>query len=267
MKLIEYKKKNSVIHKLDARTKLILCATLILLAFIFNDPLFLFALFLFSIYLSYLAEIHHEVIPRIKILAPSIIMSFFLWALFHRWSLFGSTEIVDVVFTLGPLTVDRIGLMYGLAMPFRVMTVLISPIIFLMTTKLSDVIHCLTKLGLPYPWAFTFGLSTKLVSVIGNEFMTIKQAQMSRGLETEKGSLIKRIKSHIPIIVPLTIKGIELSDQLGMSMSIKGFNPNSKRTFYRQLKMRKIDFLILIICLTSLLVSVVMRMGGIGVIV
>jgi energy-coupling factor transport system permease protein len=214
-----------------------------------------------------MAKIHREVIPRIKILAPLIIMSFFLWALFHRWSLFSSTESIDVIFILGPLTIDRIGLMYGLAMPFRVMIVLISPIIFLMTTKLSDIIQCLTKLGIPYSWAFTFGLSTKLVSVIGNEFTTIKQAQMSRGLETERGGLIKRIKSHVPIIVPLTVRGIELSDQLGMSMSIKGFDPNNKRTFYRQLKMRKIDFLILIMCLASLFVSVVMRVSGIGVVV
>jgi energy-coupling factor transport system permease protein len=157
--------------------------------------------------------------------------------------------------------------MYGLAMPFRILTVLISPIIFLMTTKLSDIIHALTKLGLPYAWAFTFGLSTKLVSVIGNEFTIIKQTQTSRGLETEKGNLIKRIKSHIPIIIPLTIKGIELSNQLGMSMSIKGFNPNSKRTFYRQLKMKNIDYAILSICLTSLLLSIFMRIIGIGVIV
>ena len=266
MELIAYKDKDSIIHKLDARTKLILSSTFILLAFIFNHPLFLFILFLFSICLCYIAKVHKEVFVKTFALFPLILLSFFLWSFFYKPSYISSTQTTDIVISLGPLNTTTKALMYGLAMPFRIVVVLISSILFLMTTKLSDFIYALKKLGLPYTWAFTFGLSTRLVSTIGNEFTTIKQAQASRGLETEKGGLVRRIKAHIPIVVPLTMKGLEFSDQLGMSMSLKGFNPNSKRTFYRELKMESIDYLVIAICLASLVVSIILRINGIGVI-
>jgi energy-coupling factor transport system permease protein len=265
MELIGYKNKDSIIHKLDARTKLILSTTLILLAFIFNHPLFLFVLFLFSICLCYIAKIHKEVFVRTFVLIPLILLSFFLWSFFYKPSSI-SSKTQDTVIGLGPLNATTKGLMYGLAMPFRIIVVLVSSILFLMTTKLSDFIYALKKLGLPYVWAFTFGLSTRLLSTIGNEFTTIKQAQASRGLETEKGNLVRRIKSHIPIVVPLTMKGLELSEQLGMSMSLKGFNPNNRRTFYRELKMRSVDYLVILVCLASLAISTILRINGIGVI-
>jgi len=265
MELIGYKNKDSIIHKLDARTKLILSTTLILLAFVFNHPLFLFVLFLFSICLCYIAKIHKEVFVRTFVLIPLILLSFFLWSFFYKPSSI-SSKTQDTVISLGPLSATTKGLMYGLAMPFRIIIVLVSSIIFLMTTRLSDFICALKKLGFPYVWAFTFGLSTRLVSTIGNEFTTIKQAQASRGLETEKGNLVRRIKSHIPIVVPLTMKGLELSDQLGMSMSLKGFNPNNKRTFYRELKMKNVDYLVILLCLASLAISIILRINGIGVI-
>jgi len=266
MELIGYKNKDSIIHKLDARTKLILSTTLILLAFIFNHPLFLFVLFLFSICLCYIAKIHKEVFVRTFVLIPLILLSFFLWSFFYKPSSISSTKTQDTVVSLGPLNATTNGLLYGLAMPFRIVVVLVSSILFLMTTKLSDFIYALKKLGFPYVWAFTLGLSTRLVSTIGNEFTTIKQAQASRGLETEKGNLVRRIKSHIPIVVPLTMKGLELSEQLGMSMSLKGFNPNNRRTFYRELKMKSVDYLIILICLASLVISIILRINRIGVI-
>jgi energy-coupling factor transport system permease protein len=265
MEFIGYKNKDSIIHKLDARTKLILSTTLILLAFIFNHPVFLFVLFLFSICLCYIAKIHKEVFVRTFVLIPLILLSFFLWSFFYKPSSI-SFKTQDTVIGLGPLNATTKGLMYGLAMPFRIIVVLVSSILFLMTTKLSDFIYALKKLGLPYVWAFTFGLSTRLVSTIGNEFTTIKQAQASRGLETEKGNLVRRIKSHIPIVVPLTMKGLELSEQLGMSMSLKGFNPNNRRTFYRELKMKSVDYLVILVCLASLAISIILRINGIGVI-
>jgi energy-coupling factor transport system permease protein len=266
MRLIEYKERNSIIHKLDARAKLLLCFILIYFAFLFTHPLFLLALFLFSLLLGYLARIHKEIVLRVIILSPLLIFSFILWSIFYHSSLFTTSSRTETLLTIGPFTIDKISFMYGLAMPLRIAIVVISPIIFLMTTRLSEIIYGLNKMGVPYILAFTFGLSIKLVSSISDQFLTIKQAQASRGLETEKGGLIKRIKSHIPIIIPLTIRGIEISDQLGMALSIKGFNPSNRRTFYKRFKMKSIDYAIVVFCLVLSVLFTIMRLQGFGVI-
>jgi energy-coupling factor transport system permease protein len=217
--------------------------------------------------LSFVAKIQHEFLQRVKLLATVVIMAFVLWALFWRWSLFASTAPSEVILKIGPITVDKLGLVYGFAMPFRVLVMIGTPMLFFMTTRLSEFVLCLVKLKLPYKWAFAFGLSAKLVSLLGDEFETIKHAQTARGLELEKGNLIRRIKAYVPILIPLTLRGLELSDQISIAMDTKAFGVEEKRTFYRDLKMKRIDYLIVIFSFIALVIGIILRLFGIGVIV
>ncbi|MEM5794386.1 MAG: energy-coupling factor transporter transmembrane component T [Candidatus Aenigmatarchaeota archaeon] len=265
MRFVSYIKKNSLFHKLDPRAKLFLCLVLILLSFLFNHPLFLFSLFLVVVCLSSLAKIQKEFLFRIKLLTPLVIMAFFLWAFFYRWSLFKHST-GEVIFEIGPLQLDYTGLMYGLAMPFRIMVMIGVPLLFLMTTTLNELVLSLVKLRFPYKFAFTFGLSARLIPTLGNEFLTLKEAQASRGLELDKGNLFKRIKSYIPVLIPLTLKALEFSDQMSMAMETKAFGASKERVFYREIKMKKVDYLIIAISLLSLFAGVLMRFMRIGVI-
>lgn len=266
MRFVSYIKSNSLLHKLDPRTKLLLCIVIIILSFVFNHPLFLFGLFLIVVGLSFLAKIQKEFLLRIKILIPLVLMAFILWAFFYKWSLFEHSETNNFIFKIGPIVLDRIGLMYGSAMPFRVLVMIGTPLLFLMTTTLNELVLALVKLKFPYKIAFIFGLSTRLIPYLGNEFLSIKEAQTARGLELDKGNLLKRVKSYIPILIPLTIKALEFSDQMSIAMETKAFGIKKKRTFYKEIRMRKIDYLIISISLLVLVVGIVMRFFGIGVI-
>ncbi len=266
MELVNHTRTNSFFHRLDPRSKMFLCATIMALSLLFNSPVFLVGLFLVVTSLIFLARVHHEFFERVKLLASTIFMAFILWSSFYRWSLFSSSGSTEAIFTIGPITLDRLGLAYGVSMLFRVLVMIGTPLLFFMTTTLSELVLAFVKLKIPYKVAFTLGLSGRLVPLLENEFKTIKQAQMARGLEIDKGGLVKRVKNHIPILTPLIFRSLELSDQMSTAMETKGFAMKDDRTFYKDIEMRRRDYLVVMISLLALALGIALRFFGVGII-
>jgi energy-coupling factor transporter transmembrane protein EcfT len=68
----------------------------------------------------------------------------------------------------------------------------------------------------------------------------IIDAQQARGLET-KGSLINRLKSFIPLIMPLILSSIELAYERTISLEVRAFFSKIKRTSFRLFKWKTSD--------------------------
>lgn len=266
MRFIEYVERESFIHRLDVRSKLAMGLALIGSAFILNHPLFMISLFLTVLVLSMLARILREFLKQTRLLFSVVVMAFILWSLFYRWSLFAATKPSRVIFKFAFITLDELGLLYGVSMPFRVLVLIGTPLLILMTTRLSDIILALTKLKVPYKLAFTLGLSLRYVPTIVEEMSTIREAQMSRGLELERGGLTSRIKAHIPLLKPLMIRAIEFADRMSLAIETRAFGAFRERTSYREIRMSRVDYAVTTTSMLALAACVCLRIMGVGVI-
>jgi len=266
MKLVRYVPGASFLHRLDPRSKFCLCSSLMLTSFAFSDPIYLLFVLVVVVLVGHAAGLADELMSKARPLAPVVIMSFVLWTLFYESSLFGGSELSEVLFSFGPIAIVKKGLLYGLAMPIRVLILILVPMMYFMMTKVHDIVLFITKVGMDYRWAFTFGLSMKLVSVLGEAFTTIRQAQAARGLETERGWLVRRIRANGPVLVPFIVKIMDLSDKLGMAMAIRGMGYGDRRTFYRDIRMRGVDYLTVVLSLLIMAGAVILRANGLGVI-
>ena len=72
-------------------------------------------------------------------------------------------------------------------------------------------------------------------------------AQKARGADLESGSLIRRIKSLIPILVPLLISSVRRAYELADAMECRCYSGSSGRTKYRIMKYSNIDLIALFI--------------------
>lgn len=266
MKFVEYVERDSFIHRLDVRSKLAMGLAIVSAAFILNHPAFMVMLFLSVLALSTLAKILREFVKQTRILFSVVVMAFILWSLFYRWSLFAAAKPSKVIFKIGFITLDELGLLYGVSMPFRVLVLIGTPLLILMTTPLSDIMLALTKLKVPYKVAFTLGLSLRYVPTIIEEMSTIREAQMSRGLELERGGLINRIKAHIPLLKPLMIRAIEFADRMSLAIETRAFGAFKKRSSYREIRMNKFDLMVVAISIIILISCITLRLMGVGVI-
>jgi len=264
MKFAKYIERDSIVHRLDPRSKIALCLAIIGAAFSFTYPLFMMGLFIFVLILSFVAKIWREFMSQTKLLFSVVIMAFVLWSLFYRWSLFAAVTSSRVILQLGPISLDELGLLYGVTMPFRVLVLIGAPLLIFMTTTFSDLSTALFQLRVPYKVAFTLGLSVRFVPTISEEMEIIRQAQMARGLELERGGIVKKARAYVPIFVPLIVRLLELADRMSSAMEVRAFGAYPRRTFYKVLSMGRIDYVIVVSSFIFLLLCVWLRLQGIG---
>ncbi len=260
MNIFLYLDQDTPIHRLDPRTKLTAAILFFGICLCFNHPLYLAFISAGVLLLAIRAKAWPNFWRVRYILLLLISFSVILWPFFVH----GPTK----WWAWGPFQISRESLLYGLAMGLRLSTFVGIGLIFLSTTRNEELTNGLIRMGIPYPLAFALSTALRLVPTFVGAGATIIQAQVSRGLDLESGSIFKRMGKFIPQAVPLFIYAIHHTNTLAMALESKGFDPRAKRTFYYEPKMQPIDFAVLGFFILLLFVLLYLRLGmGLGVVI
>ena len=87
------------------------------------------------------------------------------------------------------------------------------------------------------------------------------KAQMARGADFESGNLLKKVKSMIPLLVPLFVSAFRRADDLAMAMEARCYHGDENRTKMKPLKYAAIDrkaYLCLLLYMVVMVVLAVM---------
>lgn len=232
----KFKKLDTPIHKMDPRSKFIFIIGIFILTLIFTDLIALTILFLIQLPLIFLAKSGKKWFKTIKAAA------------FFAFLIFIMNFITGASFT------------FSLSMTIRFIALVSSFSIFFMTTSPDDLGLALEQMKIPYTLVFTFTTAVRLVPTIAVDAQTVIDAQKSRGLELEKGNLMKRIKNFIPILIPLIVSAIRRSMELAEALEARGFNASGKRESYITLKFNRADYIILSLTLILLALGVYVKL-------
>ena len=186
------------------------------------------------------------ILKNILYMSPMFILAFILWSVFYNLSLFHKFSGESFMFNL------------GFYMTLRLFLILSTSLLFVSTVSPRDLIVALRSLRLPYKMVFTLGLTLRHISTFSEEYMIIKEAQTSRGLELDKGLLIKRIRNYVPVLIPLLIRSIENAEKLSLAMDLKLFSfekrPLGIRMVFDKYNKLILLFLLLIFSITLYLI-------------
>ena len=128
----------------------------------------------------------------------------------------------------------------GLTLRFVVLVESFS--VFFLTTSPDHLGLALEESRVPYEFAFAFTTAVRFVPVLAEEAQTIMDAQKARGLELEKGGLLKKIRNYIPVLIPLIVSAIRRSLELAEAMESRAWGATKKRTNLYVLKLHKGDY-------------------------
>jgi len=217
---------------MDPRAKFILVMSIFAVCLMFSNILVLIIVFLVQI-------------PIIS-LARSL----------RRWSVSmkGGTLLATLIFVMNFLTGST--LIYSLAMTVKFLALISCFSIFFMTTSPDDLGLALENIGIPFTLVFTFTTAVRLVPTMAVDAQTVIDAQRSRGLELEKGNLVKRIRNYIPILIPLIVSAIRRSIELAEALESRAFGASEERESLVTLKMKLPDYLTVIVAIAFLTLSV-----------
>ncbi|MEW6623067.1 MAG: energy-coupling factor transporter transmembrane component T [Bacillota bacterium] len=249
MEMFLYMDKDTYMHRLDPRTKIFVMLASFAIAMMFFNLAPLLVVGLVVVLYGASGKILIN-LKRIRyILITILIFSTVIW------SLTGD----GVAKLWGPFTLD--GLIYGIAMGVKIDVMIIAGMIFLSSTKIEEISVGLVKLRLPYRAAFAFSTALRLVPMIVSTSYTIIQAQKSRGLDLESGSILARSKKYVPLLVPVFISLIRGTNIFAMALESKGFGYSDIRSSYLQLGYRKTDLIVLMVVILLILFSIFLKIA------
>lgn len=227
LEAFKFKMKNTVIHNLDPRTKLIFALIITIISLLFNDIIPLCFLFL------------------------SIVPFFIAGKIVTQWlkTLRGLTFLVIFIIIIDTLFIS---FTLGIAMSIRLFTLISAFSLFFLTVHPDDFSQGLIQMKVPFSFAFALSLAIRFVPTLSLEAQNVREAQMVRGLELEKGNIIKKVKNFIPIIIPLIILSIQRAMVVAEALESRAFGAVKKRTYLYPLKMKIIDYAIIILLVASL---------------
>jgi energy-coupling factor transport system permease protein len=227
-----YIDKETPVHRLDPRTKLLLMFLSFVLALSFRSFVILssvlVAVLLYGAAGSALSNLRRIRVVLMMIASFSVVI----------WSVATPSDSRFLLFSLE-------GLLYGVMVAIKTDLMIISGMIFLSTTKIEEIAGGLVKLKLPYRGAFAFSTAIRLVPMIVATSYTIIQAQKSRGLDLDSGSMLQRIRKYVPLVIPTLVSVIRGTNVFSMALESKGFGYSDVRTTLLELRMKRTDWLTL----------------------
>lgn len=257
---------NSIIHRLDARMKIVLTFLLIILIFLCKNFLSIAAAFVIIAAIVMMSKIPVKTI--LKSLKP-LIFVVLLTVIFNL--AYGQGEALVTIWRFS-ITLD--GIKMACFIVFRILTlVTVSSILTYSTspTQLTDAIESLMKpLGFfrvdVHTIAMTVTIALRFIPTLIEETDKIMAAQKSRGADMESGGLIHRIKGVVPILIPLFISSFRRARELAYAMMCRCYRGGEGRTKMKKMKLQKMDYIALLftvmtgalfIALNNLMVAVI----------
>jgi energy-coupling factor transporter transmembrane protein EcfT len=112
------------------------------------------------------------------------------------------------------------------------------------STPIEDILQLLKKMKLPHQLAFVITTGLRFIPTMQKKAEMIKEAQQARGADIGSGGLISGIKSYIPILIPMIVDSLRMSDNLAVAMLNRGFGAMKTTTNLYEIKMKMKDYLI-----------------------
>lgn len=250
---------NTIIHRLDARCKLLALILLMIPIFLsFANPATSFILYGVIAILLYIVmritKIHFSMIlSQLKSLWIMMIFIFIINLLVIKDGSYGFVQIGNLTLTFKAIY-DTLFVVIRLALVIVLTTILTASTRPLdLTFALEWYLTPFKKIGLPTPAiAMTISLALRFIPTFLEDTDRIMKAQSSRGVDYKNGKFHEKIKAMISLIIPLLSSALQKSDDLANALEARGYDPDAKRTHYRVMKWKFKDTLSLLICVIFL---------------
>jgi energy-coupling factor transport system permease protein len=258
MKTTLYIPGNSLLHRLDPRTKMAWMVCTMISVFIFYNPIVPIVMLIILI-LALLYAVGIDLFKNALIrFVPIIILTV---SITHGFvNPVGKTPIL-----LGTMPIHLPyfgdmkweGLYIGIQMSLRITAVIFASIVLVLTTTTEDMVSAIAKLGIPYQYASFFGMSLQMIPILQEEAGIIVQAQRARALR--ETSLWEKIQALVPLFVPLAVGSMQRAETTAMVLEARAFGGPVKRTELRIMRLTVLDYLLIFIFAATLIGLIVSR--------
>ncbi len=245
----QYLPGNSLLHRLDPRMKIILTILFIVIIFMASNVLSFVALLLFTVLLLILSRLSLRVMLRS--IRPVVLIILFTMV----FNLFLTEGTGAPLASFWVFKLYREGIVRAVLMALRVILLIAGTAILLTYTTspialsdaLENLLGPLKKIHVPvHEFAMMMTIALRFIPTLIEETDRIMCAQKARGADFTSGSLARRAKALIPILIPLFVSAFKRAEDLAVAMECRCYRGGEGRTKLRRLRYSVSDFVFLL---------------------
>lgn len=249
---------NSVIHRLDPRTKLLFTIVFIVMVFVSNNFVSLLFNFVTATVIISLSKIPVKTV--VKGLKPILLVVIITSVLQIAYVKTGIT-LIDV----WKIKITSGGVLTAVFMAIRISLLIVMSTMLTYTTSPTSLTNGLDKLFAPlkkigidfHMVTMIMTIALRFIPTLIEEVDKIMSAQKSRGASFDQGNLIKRAKALIPLFIPLLFNSIRRAYELANAMTCRCYNGGKGKTTMNALKFNSGDYiayLVMLLFITAIIV-------------
>ena len=254
---------DTLVHRLDPRTKLIMTVLYIVVLFLAKGPVSYLAVFLFLATSIGVSRIRLKtILSGLKPILILILITAVLNLLYNR----GET----VLLRFWRITITLEGVFTALTMALRIVMLIAGTLLLTYTTSplqltdgLEQLLNPLKKIHVPvHELSMMMSIALRFIPTLIEETDKIMNAQKARGAEFDTGNLIQKAKAMLPLLVPLFISAFRRADELATAMESRCYHGGEGRTKLKVLTMERRDWITMIVGLLLMVLVIALRRLG-----
>lgn len=262
IKLFSYDQLNTFTHRLSGVTKL-LCFLLLTSAVMFTyDIRVILAIFVFSLVMVKVSKISYKKVkPMIIYVAIFLLTNFILTFLVspqYGTEIYGTKHVLIHISNRYDVTLEQ--MFYQIVKMMKYTSAIPLGFCFFLTTNPSEFASSLNGAKVPYKACTALSLTLRYFPDVQRDYTNIANAQQARGLDMSKKVKFKtRVKNVMKILIPLILSTLDRVELITNAMELRGYGKNKTRTWYTTRKLRKEDYISIIVSILILCISLYIR--------
>lgn len=243
----QYYPGNSILHRLDPRTKFL------------GTIAFIVGLFFVQHFWGYafvtcvlVALICLSKVP-IKVILKSLKPIFVILIITMLFNILLVPGVVIAQWWIFRITKE--GIFMAIRMGIRLVYLVTGSSLMTLTTTPTAMTDAMERLFKPlavirvpvHEIAMMMSIALRFIPILMEETEKIKKAQMARGADFETGNLVRRVKSLVPILVPLFVSAFQRANDLALAMEARCYHGGAGRTQMKPLHYERRDAIAYII--------------------
>ncbi len=227
----------SFLHKADARTKILLLIVWIVILFLSGN--------FYGLAFCAVCVVALMAVSRVP-------LRMYLRNVKAVWFVIALTSVINALsvrsgrelFSFWVIHVTVGGLERALFMSARIILLILLSAMFTYSTKPTEITDAIESLLAPlrifglreavHVLAMTMTIALRFIPTLIDETNKITSAQKARGADIDSGSIIKRVKAMLPILIPLLLSSVRRAYELAEAMESRCYNGGAGRTKYKR---------------------------------
>ncbi|MBR2044257.1 MAG: energy-coupling factor transporter transmembrane protein EcfT [Clostridia bacterium] len=258
----QYFPAESVIHRLDPRTKFLMLIFIIVLIFLATDFYGMAVVLALCLAVMLLSKIPFKMyFKNLKAILPVLLLTAIINSLYVKEG--------TVLFDKWIITITSGGIYKAVFMAVRIALLIIISSTLTYTTTPNDLTDAIERLCKPLKYiglgsavhmlTMMMTIALRFIPTLIEETQKIMNAQKARGADIENGGLISRVKALVPILIPLIILSVRRAYDLAEAMECRCYNGGVGKQRMKQLKFGSRDAVAVVICFAWAAVIIALR--------